>query len=435
MNTIKALFGKKIIGNVFWMIFDKVFLLALNLLVTLKIANHYGSEVYGNYQYLVSVVAIFEALVRLTDGRIVKKYFSEYSVAQVVWNASIARMIVTSVSFLAGIVIGFFLGFDNQSRLIFMVLLLNILVYNLRFGMLCRYEYMLQAKRIVVASDCSLLLGYLVQICFVNYGFGIVYIAISMLFSSIINVILLYWQYRKEYGYIYDNLDINMIKSIFKESFPIALAVICTTIYAKCDSVMIGSFLSKADVGIYSIAIKMASVIHIMVFPIQESVYPQLVELYKTNYEKYRDMYIKYSSVLSWFSLMAILLSIFVIPFFMGVLNAEYRGAYSTYVIYVIGIWFTYNAALRAGHCALIGRGDIILYGEIISVILNVILNYFLIFSLGRNGAAIATSVTYAVSLMISNLFFGQSGKEIFEMQIVALNPKVLFAKKHEITK
>ena len=46
---------KKILSNTLWMIFDKVFLLVLNLIVTVKIANYFGVVEYGNYQYAVDL--------------------------------------------------------------------------------------------------------------------------------------------------------------------------------------------------------------------------------------------------------------------------------------------------------------------------------------------------------------------------------------------
>ena len=55
------------------MIFDKVFLLVLSLIVTVKIANYFGVVEYGNYQYAFSVVSILEIFVTFVDGRVIKK--------------------------------------------------------------------------------------------------------------------------------------------------------------------------------------------------------------------------------------------------------------------------------------------------------------------------------------------------------------------------
>ena len=59
---------RAILSNTAWMVFDKVFMLALSLLVTVRIANYYGSGGYGSYQYAVSIVALFEILVTFVDA-------------------------------------------------------------------------------------------------------------------------------------------------------------------------------------------------------------------------------------------------------------------------------------------------------------------------------------------------------------------------------
>ena len=35
---------KRILANTFWMLFDRVFLLVLNLVVTVRVANHFGAD-------------------------------------------------------------------------------------------------------------------------------------------------------------------------------------------------------------------------------------------------------------------------------------------------------------------------------------------------------------------------------------------------------
>ncbi len=62
-----------------WMIFDKsISFLLLNLLVIVRLQIITKQEIYGSYQYVVSIVAIFEILVNFVDGRVVKKEYDNY---------------------------------------------------------------------------------------------------------------------------------------------------------------------------------------------------------------------------------------------------------------------------------------------------------------------------------------------------------------------
>lgn len=132
---------KKIIANMAWMIFDKVFLLLLNLLVIVKIANYYKTEIYGSYQYVVSIVAIFEILVNFVDGRVVKKEYDNYDAENVVYNATLTRLLFSALSMLVG---AFFILINKGSHefsLMFGILLFNSVITSLRFGMANRFEY------------------------------------------------------------------------------------------------------------------------------------------------------------------------------------------------------------------------------------------------------------------------------------------------------
>ncbi len=144
---------RKIAKNIGWMTFDKVFYLILNLLVTVRVANYYGSADYGLYQYALNVVAIFEILVTLTDGRVVKKRYSQYLPEEVVISATFSRFLFSGISCMAG---GIYIIFARQGREykeIFLVLLMNAVILNCKFGMENRFEYLLQSKKVVIASD------------------------------------------------------------------------------------------------------------------------------------------------------------------------------------------------------------------------------------------------------------------------------------------
>ena len=181
--------------------------------------------------------------------------------------------------------------------------------------------------------------------------------------------------------------------------------------------------LSKEQVGVYAIAVKIIAVVQIGIAPVRESVYPKLIELYDSDRNEYEKRYVQITAILTWIYILGVLASFAVLPYAFRFLKPEYAEAFSIYQVYVIGTFFMYNAGLRAGHYTLINRGNILMYSQIISVILNVILNYILIKTIGIFGAAIATGITQGVSLTVSNLFFGETGREVFWWQMKGLNP------------
>ena len=274
-----------------------------------------------------------------------------------------------------------------------------------------RFEFLLMSKKIVVASDLATVIGAIMQLMAVRFEWSIIVISLIALSTSIMNVLIVYIQYKWEFKErLICKFDRKLFKSMIRQSVPLAIAASCATIYTRCDSVMIGMLMTTAEVGVYSISLKLISVVQITLSPVRESVYPKLIALYNTD-------------------IIGVAFSFFILPFLFRFLNAEYAEAFPIYKIYVLGTFFMYNAALRAGHYTMINKGNILMYTQLFSLVLNVILNYVGISWIGVYGAAVATIITQGLSLMISNLFFGQEGRDVFKWQMKALNPVNIFIK------
>lgn len=415
---------KKIIANVGWMTFDKVFVLLLNLLVTVKIANYYGASGYGLYQYAVNVAALFEILIKFADGRIVKKQYLNHDPRIVVKTATAARLVFSIISAIAGV---FYIAFsrgDSRFKIVFGILLLNGIATNLRFGMSNRFEYLLKSKKVVIAADISLIISSIIQLMAVSVGWSIIAIAVIALITSIINFIIIYIQYKLEFREKSERVivDRKMLAIILRESLPLAIAASCSTIYSRCDSVMVGGMLSMEDVGVYAIAVKLISIVQIAIHPICESVYPHLIRLYQSDKNAYENFYIRVTSCLTWLYLLGVTASFFLFPVAFKVLKPEYAPAFPVYMVYVIGTFFTYNAALSTGHFAMINKGIILTVIQVISMVSNVILNIFLINCFGLYGAATSTTITNFISSMLAYSVI-KDARQVLVWQIKAFNP------------
>ena len=421
---------KKIINNVLWMIFDKIFVLLMNLLVTVQVANYFGALEYGLYQYAVNIVAIFEILVTFVDARVVKSQYYYYKANTVVFAATISRLLFSIISTLIGAVFLIFFSNNVKFSLMFVILLLNAIVINMKAGMANRFEFLLMSKKIVIASDIAMIIGAILQLVVVKFDGPILLIALITLFTSFINAVIIFIQYKCEFRErLICKLDLKLLKKMIIQSAPLAVAASCAIIYTRCDSVMIGILMTTAEVGVYSISLKLISVVQIALSPVRESVYPKLIALYNSDRNAYQKTYIRVSSMLTWMYIVGVIFSFLILPFVFQFLNKEYEKAFSIYNIYVLGTFFMYNAALRAGHFTMINKGNILMYTQLFSLIINIILNYIGICLVGVYGAAIATVITQGVTLMISNLFFGQEGRQVFEWQLKALNPVNIFIK------
>ncbi len=419
----------KILVNAGWMVFDKIFYLLLNIVVIVKVANHYGPYDYGLFEYATSIVAIFGIVGSFIDGRVIKKSYRN-NIELVVSTVTIGRLLLSIISSIIGLIFVCLFNFSQTFLAIFIALTLNNVVVEARYGMQNLFEFSLKSKKVVLSSEIAQLIGCTLQLVIVAKKYPIQYIAYVTMISAVLNFIILYSIYRKEFRRrLFSGFDCNLIKNFLIESFPLAIAASCNIVYTKCDSIMLGSMLSTSEVGIYSIAVKLVSILQIIINPVRESVYPKLIELYRNSPKKYSITYIKITSMLTWFYIVFAAVSIMILPIILRVFKPEYAPAFNIYCVYVIGSFFMFNAALRAGHYTLIKRGNILMIAQIISMIINVFLNYIGIRAVGMIGAAIATVITQSISLLFSNLLFGKEGQAVFLLQIKGMNPKYIMKK------
>lgn len=418
----------KILSNTAWMVFDKVFLLALSLFVSVKIANYYGALGYGSYQYAVSIVAVFEIVTTFVDARVVKKKYLDHDSEVVVLTGTVARILLALLSVLGGCVFILLYQGGAQFNMVFMLLLLNMALGNVKFGMANRFEYLMKSKKVVIATDLAALTASVLQLIAVQYSWPLTALAMIALTSTAISLFIIWIQYRTDFGGLrFTLLDRQLLKQLLKESFPLGIAGSCGVLYTRSDSIMLGAMMTSAEVGIYSISVSLITIVQIAIAPIRESVFPMLLNLYDTDRKQYEERYIQISSVMTWIYIAGVAFSFVVLPYAFRFLNAEYAQAYPVYRIHVLGTFFMYNAALRAGHFTIINRGSILTWSQAISVLANVVMNFFLIQSWGMYGAAAATVITQAISLMFINLFFQKDGREVFLWQVKALNPVYIF--------
>lgn len=415
---------KDMINNIVWLLIDKVFLLVFNLIILFVVANHYGPDTYGVFQYALNIVLILEVILQLIDGRVVKKQYEEENNDEVVLNVNAAKLFLSGITLLLGqLIIIFSKDSGKEFSIIIFILLINSVIKNLRFGMENRFEYILESKKVVIASNVGLCISLLLQLTAVYFNASIIFLSLIQFCSTSINYILLRSQYKRTFKK--DNRRIiinrNMIYTIIKESLPLALASAAATIYTKCDAVMLGILLSPTEVGIYSIASKFINTIQIFLTPVQTSIFVKMLEWYK-NPEEYRHKYIYITSMATWFAIAGIMLSYIVLPYIFKLLKPAYVPAIKAYQILTVGSLFAYNAILRSSHFTITGNGKILMIVQFYTAGINMILNIFFIRKFGMCGAAMATSIAQIISLFISNIFF-QEARCVFKYQLKGFNP------------
>lgn len=413
---------KKIINNIGWLIFDKIFILLLQFFVGVKIANYYGATLFGQYSYAISLVAFSNIFFELINSRVLKKYYTKENFNILVFNTNFFKNSIAIILFFIPIIYKFFYKIDNTLFYLLILLCLDNILMTATSGIENFFEYKLEAKRIVISNNIVKIISYFLQYICMILNKGIIFIAIVRCIGSLIRVIILKYQYNSSYLGKLENksvkLDIKLIVKIIDESKYLWFSFVSFLIYTQTDRLMINHYLGVEEVGVYTIGMQLSSILAILIGPIQNSLFPKFLELYRNDYQKYYNFYKLTNTIITQFYLVITLISIVVVKYtFKYVYSSQYNGAILIYSILAFSVFIKANGSLQTSHMTIKNITQKSFYKTLVSLILNIILNILLIPKYGINGAAIATLITQFIALFLIDFFI----KEYQEQAIIQL--------------
>lgn len=199
------------------------------------------------------------------------------------------------------------------------------------------------------------------------------------------------------------NLDFPLGKKLLIFGLPLWLAGLTAVIMKKIDTLMIMAFYPSEVVGLYEVAKPIVGVIPFLGVAIAKPLLPMISEL---QTEKKLDKVKTTLQILTKYSVILVILAAFLLLGFMEpiiriVFTTEYLAAASAARILTIGMSFYVGIYLLGS--TLVGMGDryVIIVSKILPLVFNVAANFILIPLIGIEGAAISTTISIFLMLVI----------------------------------
>ncbi len=186
------------------------------------------------------------------------------------------------------------------------------------------------------------------------------------------------------------------VSTLLKYSTPLLVSGLLFFIISWVDIFMLGFIKSSLEVGIYRAASQIPLLL-LMIMRAFSSIYaPAIAELNHNNQAKRLERLLKIST--RWIFLLALpatLILIFSARDIMAVFGSEYIET-GAQVLAVLAVAHFFNCITGSigSTLAMTGKQKIEMVNNIAVVIINIVLNYFLIMAYGTVGAAIATGVS-----------------------------------------
>lgn len=417
--------------NVAWLFLDRILRLGVGLLVGIWVARYLGPEQFGMWNYAAAFAALFGAIASLGLDTILVRDLVHHpdQEGELLGTAFALRLATGTASFLACTGIQALVQPGNALMLLLVALSAGGYLFQPGSVIDAYFQAKLRARQTVLATNAAFLVATLARVGLLTSAAGLLWFARVGLGETVLAAAFL------GIGYLHAgdarprwHFSAAQARRLLQESWPLMLSGVAITLYMRIDQVMIGQFRGASEVGQFSAAVRISEVWYFVPVAIVNSAFPAILAQRKPDPRSYAR---SFARLLSLLALLAILMGIcmsFASSWLVGVLYGP-RFAPAA-VVLSIHIWagvFVALGLVSGNWLVAEGLQRYTLYRSLSGGIANVLLNLLLIPRYGIQGAAVATVISYGISVFWVG--FHARCRPLFLMMCQALFPVHLLSR------
>lgn len=393
---------KKIYKNIFYNLLTKFFLIFIKFAITIFTSRFLGAEGRGIFVLVNQIVGIANTFISISCGEGLIYYLNKsQNYKKKIFFITIFLILVFSL-ISSIILISLNILFPNEIidikyKIIVLALVIPVMTEYFLYSVLKGFKLFSNYNKISILTRtilflliCSSILvdGDVTLNCLIFYTIGyFLNLIIYFVYFFKITVKKLFYKSKDLYKVIKYSSKIHLINFI-------------TELEYKIDNFIIVFFLDLKAVGIYSIAVTIAQLVFYVTNSINTIVFPYVssnLKIIKKD-EVILDM-VKLSFTSTIIILFPLVLAgFYVFPFIFG---AEFLESYYIFLILAFGILAESISRVIITWFKGLNKTKELLNISVSCIILNIILNFYLIPILGLKGAAISSVVTYSLRMIL----------------------------------
>ncbi len=395
---------KRYFANTGWMFAGQMFSLLVSFFIGAWLARYLGPENYGVLSYAVAFVGLFGFVASLGVDGILNRELVEFPEKrdELLGTAFRLKLIGGTIAIVLCVAGAFIFQTSSIIRLLIILFSLTFILQTINIistYFLAEVKSKINVKTILTAT----LISSILKVAIILSGKGVIWI-------MIIFVLDLFWQgvglvsaYRK-FGLKIKNWFYNKIlaREMLKNAWPLMLAAAAWYIYIRIDQVMVGALLGNLAVGIYAAAVKIAEIWNFIPGIIFASLFPAIINAKNTDLQIYKRRLKALYLLMAGISLSIAVVTTILAPWLIILLFGKaYFSAIIILRIYVwSGVGLFIGGAINQYFLTENRSRHIFLY-NLLSMLLNVVLNFILIPRVGLTGAAWATLISYSAGPIV----------------------------------
>lgn len=397
-------------ANTAWLMGEKILRMFMGLFVGIWVARYLGPEQFGLLSYAQSFVFLFTAIATLgLDSIVIRELVRDDSQRQVLLGTSFTLKLIGSICILPLLWIGVqFTSNDSYTNLLIFIIASGTIFQS--FNVIdFYYQSTVMSKYVAFANTITLAISSIIKIVLIlNHASLLAFALVGIFDTMLLALGFIYFYTRKtQHSLKHWRFDKHLAKQLLKDSWPLIISSVMISLYMKIDQIMIKEMLDNNAVGQYAAAVRISETWYFLPMAICNSIFPAIINAKKVSENLYYQRLQQLYSLMIWLGILVALPTTLVGNWLINLLyGSAYVGAGS---ILMIHIWAGVFVSIGVASSSWIINQNLQLYSTcntIFGALLNIVLNYFLISTIGILGAAISTLVSYFISAYLALLFW-----------------------------
>ncbi len=417
---------RRILGNVSWLMVDRVVRMGMGLFVGVWTARYLGPAQFGSLNFAVAYIALFGSVATLgLDGLVVREVLHHPEDRHEILGTTLAlRATAGLLAAVASIAVLCLIQPHDRQALLLVSIYSVTLVFQAFDTIDAFFQSQVQSKITVWAKNGAFLVVAAIRVALI-YTKAPVWAFVSALAGEVVlGAVGLVLGYRLSGGEIFSwRRNRKRAAQLLQQSWPIIFSSMAIMVYMRLDMVMLKMMQGEIAVGLYAAATRISEVWYFIPLAIVSSVSPAIMRAKD-------DPDLFYGRLRKLFSLMT--LSACTIGTIVALLSGtivrilysnSYRGAGPVLAVHVWASVFVFLGCAQSPWDITKNLLKLSMFRTALGAVINVAMNLYLIPRYSAMGAAIATVVSYAISGVFANVFSART-RPIFYMQIRSFVPQ-----------
>ena len=396
--------------NTSWLFAEQILRILSGIFVGVWVARYLGPEQFGVFSYVLAFTAIFAGVSKLgLDAILVRELInSPVRKAEILGTSYWLKFFAAStVVFLIGVSIPFTSN-DSQTNLYILIISIGLIFQS--FEVVDFYfQSQVLARLTSICKVVQLTLSSIIKVVLVLMEADLLSFVVVTAFDTFTLSISYIFAYRiRGNPSFHPFFDIKLAKRLLRDSWPLIITSMSVVLFMQVDKIMIKHLLGEAEVGLYAAGIRFPEAINFLPMLFASSLFPAILNARAKSVQLYMDRLQRFYFFMTWVGIFVVLVFFLMSDLLIGLYGEAFSSAGIILRVYAISVIFLFQWIARGRWVLAENLQSITFYYMAFGAVVNIVLNFFFIQSMGLIGAAIATVITQFLITLVIPLFFAK---------------------------